>query len=80
MAAGAFGVRLTPCDAYMFAKGNEIRSSSRQLAKLSHPLDFRVVADHSDGMGFFPLLLGGDSNIMADPQGPKRSDMVNSGK
>jgi hypothetical protein len=80
MDAGAFGARLTPRDAYVFAKGNEIRSSSGQLAKLSRPLDFLVVADHSDGMGFFPLLLGGDPNIMADPQGRKWSDMVTSGK
>ncbi len=80
MDAGAFGARLTPQDAYVFAKGNEIRSSSGQQVKLSRPLDFLVVADHSDGMGFFPLLLGGDPNIMADPQGRKWSDMINSGK
>jgi len=80
MDAGAFGARLTPRDAYVFAKGNEIRTSSGQLAKLSRPLDFLVVADHSDGMGFFPLLMGGDPNIMADPQGRKWHDMINSGK
>ena len=54
MDAGAFGARLTPRDAYVFAKGNEVKSSSGQPVKLSRPLDFLVVADHSDGMGFFP--------------------------
>jgi hypothetical protein len=54
--AGAFGARLTPRDAYIFAKGNEVKSSSGQQAKLHRPLDFLVVADHSDAMGLFPML------------------------
>ena len=52
MDAGAFGARLGPKNAYRFAKGEEVVASSRQRAKLSRPLDFLVVADHSDGMGF----------------------------
>jgi len=63
-----------------FAKGDEVIASSGQPAKLSRPLDFLVVADHSDGMGFFPLLLGGDPQIMADPQGRKWNEMINSGQ
>jgi hypothetical protein len=80
MDAGAFGARLTPRDAYRFARGEEVTSNSGQPAKLSRPLDFLVVADHSDGMGFFPLLVGGDPAIMADPQGRKWYDMIHSGK
>jgi len=53
MDAGAFGARLGPKDAYRFAKGEEVMASSGQRAKLSRPLDFIVVTDHSDGMGFF---------------------------
>jgi hypothetical protein len=67
MDAGAFGARLAPRDAYRFAQGNEVTASSGQRARLSRPLDFLVVADHSDGMGFFPLILAGDANVMADP-------------
>jgi hypothetical protein len=52
MDAGAFGARLGPKDAYRFAKGEEVIASSGQRAKLSRPLDFMVVTDHSDGMGF----------------------------
>jgi hypothetical protein len=52
MDAGAFGARLGPRDAYRFAKGEEVMASSGQRAKLSRPLDFMVVADHSDTMGF----------------------------
>ena len=58
--AGAFGARLGPTDAYRFAKGEELTSSTGQKVKLSRPLDFLVVADHSDAMGLFPMIFGGD--------------------
>ena len=80
MDAGAFGARLGPKDAYRFAKGEEVIASSGQRAKLSRPLDFLVVTDHSDGMGFFPQLIGGDPALLATPQGRKWYDEINSGK
>ncbi len=80
MDAGAFGARLGPRDAYRFARGEEITASSGQLVKLSRPLDFLVVADHSDNMGFFPDLLSGKPELLADPQGRRWYDMVQSGK
>lgn len=80
MDAGAFGARLGPREAYRFARGEQLTSSSGQPVKLSRPLDFLVVADHSDGMGFFPLLQAGDPSIMADPQGRKWHDMIQSGQ
>ena len=80
MDAGAFGARIGPRDAYRFAKGEEIIASSGQRAKLSRPLDFLVVTDHSDGMGFFPQLLAGDPTLLATPQGRKWYDEINSGK
>lgn len=78
--AGAFGARLSPRDAYHFAKGNQINSSTGQPVKLSRPLDFLVVADHSDNMGFFPDLLAGKPAIMADPQGRAWHDMIVGGQ
>ncbi|MCV3206862.1 DUF3604 domain-containing protein [Mesorhizobium sp. YC-39] len=80
MDAGAFGARLGPKDAYRFAKGEEVTSSTGQPAKLSRPLDFLVVADHSDNMGFFPDLFAGKPNMLADPTGRKWYDMIQSGK
>src|SRR5882724_11843996 len=80
MDAGAFGARLGPKDAYRFAKGEEVVASSGQRAKLSRPLDFLVVTDHSDGMGFFPQLMSADPVLMATPQGRKWYDEINSGK
>ena len=69
-----------PRDAYRFAKGEEIMASSGQLAKLSRPLDFLVVTDHSDNMGFFPDLLPGKPDILADPSGRQWYDMMQSGQ
>jgi hypothetical protein len=80
MDAGAFGARLGPKEAYRFAKGEEIMASSGQRVKLSRPLDFLVVADHSDNMGFFPKLFAGDPNFLADPTGRRWYDMIQSGK
>ena len=80
MDAGAFGARLDPSDAYRFAKGEEVTASSGQLAKLSRPLDFLVVTDHSDNMGFFPQLLAGDPKMLTDPTGRRWYDMIQSGK
>src|SRR3954463_7724107 len=78
--AGAFGTRLTPRDAYRFARGEQIMASSGQPAKLSRPLDFLVVADHSDNMGFITDLIAGKSELLADPTGRKWYDMIQSGK
>ena len=79
MDAGAFGARLGPREAYRFARGEQVTSSSGQPVKLSRPLDFLVVADHSDNMGFFPDLLAGKPSVLADPTGKKWYDMVQSG-
>lgn len=80
MDAGAFGARLDPRAAYRFARGEEVMASSGQPAKLSRPLDFLVVADHSDGFGLFPMLFNSDPIIMADPQGRKWNEMIKSGQ
>jgi Protein of unknown function (DUF3604) len=80
MDAGAFGARLGPRDAYRFARGEQVTSSTGQPVKLSRPLDFLVVADHSDNMGFFPDLFAGKPDLMADPTGRKWYDMIQSGK
>jgi len=80
MDAGAFGARLGPRDAYRFARGEKILSNSGQPVKLSRPLDFLVVADHSDNMGFFPALMSGRPELLADPTGRRWYNMIKSGK
>ena len=49
--AFGFGVRLGPEDALKFARGDEVTATTGEAAKLERPLDFLVIADHSDGLG-----------------------------
>jgi hypothetical protein len=78
--AGAFGATLLPEDAFQFARGDEIVSSTGIPVKLSRPLDFLVVSDHSDNMGFFPDLRVGKEHILADPMGRDWYDRIQQGE
>ncbi len=79
MDAGAFGARLGPEEAFRFARGEEVTAANGMQVKLSRPLDFLVVADHSDNMGFFPKLLAGDPEFLADPTGKRWYEMIQQG-
>jgi hypothetical protein len=67
--AGLFGNILGPEDAYRFARGEEIKSSTGLPVKLGRPLDWLVVADHSDLMGMATDIQRGAPNITAIPKG-----------
>ena len=71
MDAGLFGARLGLDEAYRFARGEEVTASSGQPVKLGRPLDWLVIADHSDGMGFFTDLAAGDPGIIKYEQGKR---------
>ncbi len=67
--AGLFGARLGLEEAYRFARGEEVTSSTGQPVKLGRPLDWLVITDHSDAMGFFQDLAAGAPNILAFEEG-----------
>jgi hypothetical protein len=67
--AGLFGNTLGPEDAYRLARGEEITTSTGQPLKLSRPLDWLAVTDHSDMMGVATDIQNGTPNIMAIPKG-----------
>jgi hypothetical protein len=79
MDAGAFGNRLGLDDAYRFARGEQVTASAGQEVKLARPLDFLVIADHSDNMGFFPDLLAGKEYLMKIPKGKEWHDRIKAG-
>jgi len=79
MDAGLFGARLGLDDAYRFARGEEVIASSGQPAKLARPLDWLVIADHSDGMGFFNDMAQGKPGIISYPQGRRWYDGLQEG-
>jgi len=80
MDAGAFGNRLGLEEAYRFARGEEIITSNKMNIRLSRPLDFLVIADHSDNMGFFPDLIAGAPHILSDPTGKDWYNRVMAGE
>ena len=65
--ARGFGVLLGPEEAFKLARGEEVTSSHGWRVKLSRPLDWLVVADHSDGMGAMVEILAGNPNLLKDP-------------
>jgi hypothetical protein len=67
--AGLFGNILGHEDAYRFARGEEIKSSTGLPVKLYRPLDWLVIADHSDMMGIAFDIQRGAPNILAIPKG-----------
>ena len=60
MDAGTFGNRLGLEDAYRFTRGEEVTASKGFKAKLGRPLDWVVIADHSDGMGAMKEIIKGN--------------------
>ena len=79
MDAGLFGARLGLDEAYRFARGEEVTSSSGQPVKLGRPLDWLVIADHSDGMGFFNDMAAGEPDIIKYEQGKRWFDGLQKG-
>jgi hypothetical protein len=67
--AGTAGATLLPEDAYRFASGEEVMSSYDIPVKLSRPLDWLAVTDHTDNMGFIVDLAAGKPDILATPEG-----------
>ena len=79
MDAGTFGNRLGLEDAYRFTRGEEVTASKGFKAKLARPLDFVVIADHSDGMGFFDMFASGDPMMMEKEEGRRWNKAINEG-
>ncbi len=69
MDAGLFGNRTLHETGYRFALGEEVIASSGQPVKLSRPLDWLVIADHSDQMGFVQDIIKGDPVVLGTEQG-----------
>ena len=67
--AGLFGNTLQHDEAYRFARGEEVISSTGLPVKLARPLDWLVITDHSDMMGLATGIQTGTPNILAIPEG-----------
>ncbi len=78
--AGMVGNKLGPDEAYRFAKGEEVLSSTGQRARLIRPLDFLVVSDHAENLGLAPMIAESNTELLKTEYGKKWHDMVRAGK
>ncbi len=65
--AGLDGAVTSPEDAFRFARGDEVKSNTGQMARLKRPLDWMVITDHSDGMGTINEIRAGNPEMISDP-------------
>jgi hypothetical protein len=77
--AGGAGNTLRPRDVYRFARGEEVIASSGQPVKISRPLDFSMVTDHTDALGAIADIISGTPNILADEMGRDFHEAFNAG-
>ena len=77
--AGMIGNFLGPDEAFRFARGEIVRASGGQRAKLIRPLDFLVVADHAENLGLATMIAESDPNLLRIPWGKKVHDLVKAG-
>jgi hypothetical protein len=77
--AGLFGNRLGLDEAYRFARGEEVVSSTGIPAKLSRPLDWLVIADHSDALGLIQDLSAGAPDVIQFEQAKRWHEGLRAG-
>jgi hypothetical protein len=78
--AGMIGNTLPPTEAYRFARGEEVITSTGQRARLIRPLDFLVISDHAANLGLAPMIAEENPDLLATEYGKKLYDLVKSGK
>jgi len=78
--AGMVGCTLGPEDAYRFAMGETVISSTGVPARLNRPLDFLVVSDHAENLGLSPAIAESNPKLLANKWGKMEHDLVKSGQ
>ncbi|MBW2422025.1 MAG: DUF3604 domain-containing protein [Deltaproteobacteria bacterium] len=79
-AGGSGNRRISPDEAYRFARGETVQGHSDQPVALRRPLDFLVVADHSEALGLFPLLAEKNPSLLSTENGRRWSAMLDAGR
>ena len=67
--SGMVGNRIDLDQAFRFALGEEIVTSSGQRSQLNRPLDFLVVSDHAEYLGLSDLIATGNPELLATDAG-----------
>lgn len=77
--AGMIGNRLGAEEAYRFALGEEVVSSTGLKARLPRPLDFLVISDHAENLGLAPAIMESNAELLASEWGKTVHDEVRTG-
>jgi hypothetical protein len=78
--AGMVGCRLGPDEAYRFARGEIVVSSTGVRTRLQRPLDFLVVADHAENLGLATMIAEKNPDLLKTEFGREISGLVYAGK
>ena len=78
--AAMWGNALSLEDTYRFGRGGEVTSHKGWKVKLTRPLDWMVISDHSDVWGFYQRIRDGDPFVVAEPEGARWHKMIKEGK
>lgn len=79
-AYGDGNTTMGPEQAYQFAKGRELAGHDGVPVKISRPLDFLVIADHSEYMGVVQGVSRGDELIRGTEAGARWANMARDGQ
>jgi hypothetical protein len=78
--AGMVGNRLGLEEAYRFARGETVVSSTGVRARLQRPLDFLVAADHAENLGLAPMITERNPELLKLVFGKKIAQLVYDGQ
>ena len=79
-AGGSGNERLSPEDAFRFARGEAITAHNGQTVRLRRPLDFLLVSDHSEYLGLYPMLEERDAALVATERGARWVRLLEQGR
>lgn len=74
--AGMLGNTVGPDEAYRYAKGETVISSTGIPTRLARPLDFLVISDHAENLGLAPALAANDPVLMATEWGRELAEII----
>ena len=77
--AGMLGNTLGPEEAFRFARGETVTSSTGIPARLRRPLDFVVLTDHAENLGLAPALKESNPLILKSEWGRQQHALVKQG-
>jgi hypothetical protein len=77
--SGMLGNTLGPEEAFRFARGETVTSSTGIPARLRRPLDFVVLTDHAENLGLAPALRESNPLILKSEWGRQQHELVRQG-